>query len=59
MAIEAKFTLNDADLEHFRQIMKKAQGNIHNLDESSILANAKKLSGLFFCSLCVKKRVIT
>jgi uncharacterized membrane protein YkvA (DUF1232 family) len=45
MAIEAKFTLNDADLEHFRQVMRKAQGNIHNLDERSILENAKKLSG--------------
>tara|TARA_B110000240_G_C13402466_1_gene411602 strand:+ start:536 stop:1084 length:549 start_codon:yes stop_codon:yes gene_type:complete len=44
MAIEVKFTLNDADLEHFRVVMKKAQGNIYRLNESSILENAKKLS---------------
>jgi uncharacterized membrane protein YkvA (DUF1232 family) len=44
MAIEVKFTLNDADLEHFRVVMKKAQGNIYGLNESSILENAKKLS---------------
>ena len=44
MAIEVKFTLNDADLEHFRKVMKKAQGNVKNFDEDSILANAKRLS---------------
>ncbi len=44
MAIEVKFTLNDADLEYFRKVMKQAQGNVKNLDESSILANAKKIS---------------
>ena len=45
MSIEVKFTLNDADLEHFRQVMKQAQGNVQNLSESDILSNAKKLSG--------------
>jgi len=45
MAIEVKFTLNDADLDYFRAVMKKSQDNTHNLNESSILENAKKLSG--------------
>ena len=44
MAIEVKFTLTDSDLEYFREVMKKAQGNLKSLDESAILANAKKLS---------------
>jgi len=44
MSIEVKFTLNDSDLEHFREVMKQAQGNVKNFDENSILANAKKLS---------------
>ena len=45
MSIEVKFTLSDADLEHFRDVMKQAQGNVKNLNESDILSHAKKLSG--------------
>ncbi len=44
MAIEVKFTLNDSDLEYFRDVMKQAQGNVKKLNESDILANAKQLS---------------
>ena len=44
MAIEVTFELNDADLAHFRTIMKEAQQGAQSLDESQILANAKKLS---------------
>lgn len=41
MTIEVKFELNDADLEHFRTVMKEAQSAAKNLNEASVLAQAK------------------
>lgn len=44
MSVEIKFTLEDSDLDYFRDVMKKAQSGAKNLDEQQILSNAKKLS---------------
>jgi len=44
MAVEIKFTLEDSDLDYFRDVMKKAQSAAKSLNEQQILSNAKKLS---------------
>ena len=44
MAFEVKFELTDSDLEHFRDVMRKAQAGAKQLSEQEILANAKELS---------------
>jgi len=44
MAVDIKFTLEESDLDYFRNVMKKAQGVAKNLNEQQILSNAKKLS---------------
>ena len=44
MAFEVKFELTDSDLEHFRDVMRKAQTSAKQLSEQEILANAKELS---------------
>ena len=44
MAVEVKFELSDADLEHFRGVMHKAQEGAKQISEQEILANAKKIS---------------
>lgn len=44
MAFEVKFELTESDLEHFRDVMRKAQAGAKQLSEQDILANAKKIS---------------
>lgn len=44
MAFEVTFELTDSDLDHFRDVMRKAQTNAKALSEEKILSNAKKLS---------------
>ncbi len=44
MAVEVKFELFDADREHFRGVMHKAQEGAKQISEQEILANAKKIS---------------
>jgi uncharacterized membrane protein YkvA (DUF1232 family) len=44
MAFEVKFELKDTDLEHFRNVMHKAQAGAKKLSETVILANAKEIS---------------
>ncbi|XQW84159.1 YkvA family protein [Thalassotalea piscium] len=44
MAFEVTFELKESDLEHFRDVMRKAQDGAKKLSEQDILANAKKLS---------------
>ncbi len=44
MAFEVKFELTESDLEHFRDVMRKAQSGASTLSEAVILSNAKSLS---------------
>ncbi|MDO6428034.1 YkvA family protein [Thalassotalea sp. 1_MG-2023] len=44
MAFEVTFELSDSDLDHFRDVMKKAQHGAKSLSQASILENARKLS---------------
>jgi len=44
MAFEVKFELTESDLEHFRDVMRKAQAGAKQLSEQEIIANAKKIS---------------
>jgi uncharacterized membrane protein YkvA (DUF1232 family) len=44
MAFEVTFELKESDLDHFRDVMRKAQAGAKQLSESDILANAKSLS---------------
>jgi len=44
MTHTVNFSLEDTDLAYFREIINKAKANTENLSESSILANARKLS---------------
>ncbi|GAA6206269.1 YkvA family protein [Thalassotalea sp. SU-HH00458] len=44
MAFEVTFELKESDLEHFRDVMRKAQSGAESLSEASILTNAKSLS---------------
>ncbi|MFD2168015.1 YkvA family protein [Thalassotalea euphylliae] len=44
MAFEVTFELQDSDLEHFRDVMRKAIDGAANLSESDILEHAKDLS---------------
>lgn len=44
MAFEVTFELTDSDLEHFRDVMRKAQAGAKALSEDEILSNAKSLS---------------
>jgi len=44
MAFEVTFELKESDLEHFRDVMRKAQSGAEKLSETDILANAKNLS---------------
>jgi hypothetical protein len=45
MPIEIAFECSDADLEHFRNAMREAQGRARRLDEKEIVAAAKRLVG--------------
>jgi len=44
MAFEVKFELTESDLDHFRDVMRKAQAGAKQLSEREILDNAKELS---------------
>ena len=44
MAFEVTFELKESDLEHFRDVMRKAQSGAEKLSEADILKNAKNLS---------------
>lgn len=44
MAFEVTFELQEADLDHFRDVMRKAQSGAKKLSEEEILAHAKNLS---------------
>jgi len=44
MAFEVTFELKESDLDHFRDVMRKAQAGAKQLSEVDILANAKSLS---------------
>jgi len=44
MAFEVTFELKESDLDHFRDVMRKAQAGAKQLSETEILANAKTLS---------------
>ncbi|MDP7592098.1 MAG: YkvA family protein [Litorilituus sp.] len=44
MAFEVTFELKESDLDHFRDVMRKAQSGAETLNEQQILENAKKLS---------------
>lgn len=44
MAFESTFELKESDLDHFRDVMRKAQAGAKQLSEAEILANAKTLS---------------
>ena len=44
MALDITFTLQDSDLEYFRDVMRKAQSGVNKLDEQDILTEVKALS---------------
>jgi uncharacterized membrane protein YkvA (DUF1232 family) len=44
MALDITFTLQDSDLEYFRDVMRKAQSGVNKLDEKDILTEVKALS---------------
>ncbi len=44
MAFEVKFELTESDLDHFRDVMRKAQSGATELNEAEILTNAKNIS---------------
>jgi uncharacterized membrane protein YkvA (DUF1232 family) len=44
MALDITFTLQDSDLEYFRDVMRKAKSGVTNLDEQEILTQVKALS---------------
>jgi uncharacterized membrane protein YkvA (DUF1232 family) len=44
MAFEVKFELSETDLDHFRDVMHKAQQGAQALSEETILTNAKNIS---------------
>ncbi|MFT5295868.1 MAG: uncharacterized membrane protein YkvA (DUF1232 family) [Colwellia sp.] len=44
MAFEVKFELTESDLDHFRDVMRKAQSGATELNEVDILTNAKNIS---------------
>ncbi|WP_448569355.1 YkvA family protein [Thalassotalea ganghwensis] len=44
MAFEVTFELKESDLDHFRDVMRKAQDGAKKLSEQEILTNAKNLS---------------
>ncbi|MBA6253414.1 MULTISPECIES: YkvA family protein [unclassified Colwellia] len=44
MAFEVKFELTESDLDHFRDVMRKAQSGVAKLSEAVILSNAKSIS---------------
>lgn len=44
MAFEVKFELTESDLDHFRDVMRKAQSGTTKLSEAEILTNAKNIS---------------
>ena len=44
MAFEVTFELKESDLDHFRDVMRKAQDGAKELSEQEILENAKDLS---------------
>ena len=44
MAFEVTFELTDSDLDHFRDVMRKAQAGAKALSEDVILSNAKNIS---------------
>mgnify|MGYP001942394509 FL=1 len=44
MAFEVTFELKESDLDHFRDVMRKAQDGAKKISEAEILANAKSLS---------------
>ena len=44
MAFEVKFELTESDLDHFRDVMRKAQSGATELSEAVILSNAKNIS---------------
>jgi uncharacterized membrane protein YkvA (DUF1232 family) len=43
MPMEISFELSDSDLEHFWKVMLMARENVSDLDESTIIDNARKL----------------
>ncbi|QBY03742.1 DUF1232 domain-containing protein [Thalassotalea sp. HSM 43] len=43
MAFEVTFQLTESDLNHFRDVMRKAQDSAKHLSENVILSNAKNL----------------
>jgi uncharacterized membrane protein YkvA (DUF1232 family) len=44
MSVDITFSLQDSDLEYFRDVMRKAQSGVGNLDEKNILDKVKLLS---------------
>jgi len=44
MSVDITFNLQDSDLEYFRDVMRKAQSGVGNLDEKDILNNVRALS---------------
>lgn len=44
MAFEVKFELTESDLDHFRDVMRKAQAGAKKLSDQEILLNAKSIS---------------
>ena len=43
MPLEISFELSDADLEHFWKVMVTSRENASDLDEETIIENARKL----------------
>lgn len=43
MAFEVTFELQESDLDHFRDVMRKAQSGASNISENIIISNAKGL----------------
>ena len=43
MSMEITFELSDSDLEHFWQVMLNARNKVSDLDEATIIENARKL----------------
>jgi len=43
MSMEITFELSDSDLEYFRQFMHKAREKVDNLDEETIIKNARNM----------------
>ncbi|NRA60978.1 MAG: DUF1232 domain-containing protein [Psychrobium sp.] len=45
MSLDITFKLQDSDLDYFREVMRKAQSGISNINEKEMLDNVRALAG--------------